>query len=642
MDSKLLKPALCLPGLVAIGVFLSVLGAGFVYDDIVLLRDNPFMHSWKGIIEAFKLPYWQISGDERVSTGYYRPIGGALLVLLYQIGDGSPFFFHLASILLHGACSVLVASLALRLSWPTSAAWAAGLLFAVHGAHVETVAWISAIPDLLATMFCLLAIRQWLSGGFIWAAVWLGCGLISKEASIGVGIFFFFDALRRKEWKQSFPPLAMAAGAVWLMRAIAFQSPLAGLDIAGTHFMLGPWHTALMSLGLIAKYVSFLFWPWPHSPFPALNVAAGPTDFSVWAPALAGVFLLTGIARIWWKKSREHAWVRVALGLCFAALLPVLNTKMLGVFPFQERYLYLSSVGFCLAVAWLMFGRPRRTKKISALFGTLVLLQTSSTLLAIPKWKNETVFFNWACQQSPESMVSWMGAGRVALENSQGAYEGTKTRIQQAVNALKFYQRALKVDSAVWMVSRIDREYANTGQGDALFLAGDYPQAELVYQETLRGYPESAAARIGLAHCKTRRGEELTKSAREKGSQSEVKKARRLWEESLTLYEEAAGIFSSLVVPIHGQGACLAFLGRLEEALPFLEKAFSMEPANFEFGRGLAEVQATLFRFHFARQTLEELLSHNPGAPWAMDVRQTVESLRVMQSEFLKEGTYRP
>ena len=151
------------------------------------------MQSWKGVFEAFQIPYWQISGDERVSAGYYRPMGGALLVLLYQIGDGSPFLFHLASIFLHGACSVLVASLALRLSWPTTAAWAAGLLFAVHGAHVEAVAWISAIPDLLATMFSLLAIRQWISGGFVWAAVWLGCGLISKEASIGVGIFFFFN-----------------------------------------------------------------------------------------------------------------------------------------------------------------------------------------------------------------------------------------------------------------------------------------------------------------------------------------------------------------------------------------------------------------------------------------------------------------
>ena len=623
MDSGLLKHPFFLPGLCAVAIFANILGADFVYDDITLIKENPFMDSWASITEAFRLPYWRITGDERNWTSYYRPIGGALLVILNQIGGGSPAPFHATSLLLHLACTLLVTGLALQLQWPRRVAIAAGTLFALHGVHVEAVAWISALPDLLATFFGLLALRAWLRPHYFKAAFWLGLAMLSKEAAIGVAFLFLFDTLRqaRQRWLLQLAPCAVAALLVWTLRAWAFESPWAGLNISGTQFGLSTLHLTLISFGLIFQSIAFLLWPWPHAPFPTIRVAATPMDFEIWGPALGGGILLFGAAFVWWKHGKSNPLVRVAIGLLFFSLLPVLNTKLLGAYPFQERYLYLASAGFSLLLAHFFFGRRAPGHATTLIFTLLLVLNGTSTLANTPKWSTEKVFFNWACEASPESMTSWMGAARVHLEKAQVSIPSTSTRIQESLTALQLYQKALAVNSAEWMVLRVDREGANSGQGDALFLAGDFEQAEMVYKTTLKGYPESPYARIGYANCLTRRGEIH-------GQEGNRVKAEELWEKALTYYSKAEELRRTLIVAVQGQGMCLAFLGRYEEALPFLERAFQHSPENAEFARSLAEVHASLGRFHFARQALEQHLRVFPESPMAFDFREAIEELR--------------
>src|SRR5208283_6075910 len=64
--------------------------------------------------------------------------------------------FHLASLLLHAAVVVMLFLFAERLFRDRGVAFGAAGLFALHPVHVESVAWISAVPDLEVTFFYLL------------------------------------------------------------------------------------------------------------------------------------------------------------------------------------------------------------------------------------------------------------------------------------------------------------------------------------------------------------------------------------------------------------------------------------------------------------------------------------------------------
>ena len=62
-----------LAGIVA---FIPILGAGFVYDDLELLRDNLSLRRWSFLWEGFLQPMWDMAADPRKQAGgFYRPVG---------------------------------------------------------------------------------------------------------------------------------------------------------------------------------------------------------------------------------------------------------------------------------------------------------------------------------------------------------------------------------------------------------------------------------------------------------------------------------------------------------------------------------------------------------------------------------------
>jgi hypothetical protein len=88
--------------------------------------------------------------------------GNALATLSHmldcEIYGLRPWGHHLTSVLLHAANTVLVFLVLLRM---TGAVWRSACvaaLFAVHPAHVESVAWVAERKDVLSSCFYLLAI----------------------------------------------------------------------------------------------------------------------------------------------------------------------------------------------------------------------------------------------------------------------------------------------------------------------------------------------------------------------------------------------------------------------------------------------------------------------------------------------------
>jgi len=616
--------ALWIPFLAALILFAPVLRGGFVYDDLLLLRDNPFIRSWSALWKGFALPFWEMVSQSRSEAGFYRPLVTGVFTLLQHAGGGDPLAFHAASWLLNAGCSLLVASLALRLGWRPWAALAAGLFFAAHGSHAEPVAWASSLPDLLAAFFSLLALRCAVSRKWLACALWLVPALLSKEVALGTWLLCLILALRGGPGRPARGALLLAPAALlYLLRTIAFSSPAAGFDLETTHFLLPLREEIGLSFHLIARYFGFLAWPWPHAPFRPLQLDVSYSR--LFSPSGVGLLLLAGGLTIWTRMLRRSSQALLPLGLLLFSLLPVLNTRSLGQYPFEERFLYLPSVGFVLLVAGLLVPRPGAGKGRSLLagivLGGLILGHAGSLERTLPHWKDESHLYQWAPVASPHSMQSFLGWGRIQLEAAQKMEPGSFSQQRAAAQAGKAYEQALAISPAHWFITMLDRKRGNLGLGDSLLIGGDLVSAEEVYRKILGRWPDEGLAHLELAVCLSREGLKALQQGREDP-------ARKKFEEALPHFDRALESLGPVGSALRGKGDALAYLQRNQEALPLLEQAAGLLPEDPELALDLASVDLALDRNFSARRVLEDFLERNPETSYRSQFLQQIEWLR--------------
>src|SRR5206468_12614965 len=106
---------------------------------------------------------------------HYQPLSLTTLGLDYVVWGMNPFGYHLTTLILHGANSVVFYYVSLRLfslldatpstrkthALPVAAALSA-LFFAIHPLRVESVAWATERRDVVSGLFFLLTILYYL------------------------------------------------------------------------------------------------------------------------------------------------------------------------------------------------------------------------------------------------------------------------------------------------------------------------------------------------------------------------------------------------------------------------------------------------------------------------------------------------
>ena len=83
-------------------VHLPSLGGELVYDDMLMVAQNPMLQDWGSIGQAFQGAYWDfLDPDQASRIGYWRPLTAVALTLGWSLGDGAPGAFHGLSIAVH-------------------------------------------------------------------------------------------------------------------------------------------------------------------------------------------------------------------------------------------------------------------------------------------------------------------------------------------------------------------------------------------------------------------------------------------------------------------------------------------------------------------------------------------------------------
>lgn len=343
--------------LAAAAAYVPTLPAYFIGDDFGLIRvlhGKPLGHFFSLFTGSWTDNIYGVRPDE------LRPF----IALAYQVdarfGAGSPLPYHVGSVVLHVGCSLLVWALARVAAGATrTGALLSGLLFAVHPAHSEAVAWISGRADSIPALFYLgafLAYAAWRrrpSVPLLAASVALSfCALFSKQSAITLPfVLLAYEALveRRRgrplgRWLIPVAPFAVLTAGYLVLRQVLFGNYV---------------REQLLSFGLLRAFLRRQ----PAYVDALLTPAVVPVD----AVTTRGLVLLVlaaaaaiAMAVSWWRHP-EPSRERGAL-FFFGPVWYVATVGPLLVTYFSPRHLYLPSAGLAIAAGALLdlIARGRR------------------------------------------------------------------------------------------------------------------------------------------------------------------------------------------------------------------------------------------------------------------------------------------
>lgn len=325
-------------------LYSRALSFGFTYldDNALILNNIGNLKTWAIIPRAFTHDVFFSSGG-----AFYRPLLTLSLALDAHTGGTLPFAYHLSNILIHLAAAILLFRLFLRLDYGKGLSLFSALIFTVHPALSQAVAWVPGRNDSLAAVFVILSFTQFirfLSGDpGKWAAYALhlfffGLALLTKEAAAVIPAAFLLYALLlspKRPFSALLPELAgwLAVLALWhTLRSLVLGIPGIPPDAAA----LSIW----TNLPAFLQYAGKALLPLNLSVMPALRDTT-----SVYGLLAAGAVVCSLILR------RPRNGMRVVFGFCWFAifLLPalIMNSPTTEDFMFEHR-LYIPLAGLLL------------------------------------------------------------------------------------------------------------------------------------------------------------------------------------------------------------------------------------------------------------------------------------------------------
>lgn len=478
--------------LVAVAAYANALGNGFAYDDELIVETNPVVTQgqWGKIAGG---PYWQ-PGDGQGTL--FRPLTTAVFTAQWKLWRGDPLGFHAVNAAVHALVTLGV----LALFWimlPPPGAVAGGVFFAIHPVHVEAVANVVGLAELLAALMVVAACLLYLRGAE-WSPPLRGlralglvvlylAGLAAKEIAVTLpGLLVLLEVFQPGGWREVKKRLVREAP-VYLSMGVALLAYLAwrgsvlgsigGEDAAPVFYGVSDVERILTAVSVWPEYLRLLIVPLAlsvdYGP-PVLAISRGVTP-EVVAGALVMAALLTAVV----LGALRNPPLAVGVAWLAVAVLPVSNL----IFPvgvlLAERVLYLPSVGAALAVAagagWLLSHPRARTRQIAALVLPVVaVVLFARTVTRNPVWLSTFTVIESLNEDHPESFLAhWKRADGLA---SVGMTEEARANYEVAV-ALSPGHYGLLCAAADFMYKSGDARRSEELLLQALSVLPDQPNA---------------------------------------------------------------------------------------------------------------------------------------------------------------------
>jgi len=490
--------------------YYSTLAGDFVYDDPILIGDNPLVTGADAdLATIFQSEFFGGGGG---ASGFYRP----LMVLVYRMEFSlfglDPFWFHLVTVITHAGGAIVLFLLMRTLGIPLLIALGGGLFFALHPVNVESVAWIAAGANATAFLFMglslLFTVRFARGSSPHWKSpdLWLGVGalipaLLAKETALVVPAAAFLllsGRLRGQRHRQAgrllfFMPFLIVAALFVFVHVLVVSGAEDDLLFHGRGTTL---ERMVTFLECVPAYMKLFFWP------TGLNIARpirlAESGLSV--PVLAGgaILLLALSLLAWsWKRGERDFLLGAALLvftlLSVSTMIPIAYSFREMDFPFFERYLYVASAGLALLGAAALkrvashLTRPLVAWPAGVLAGSAIVILGLATHGRCDEWRDDVSLFTTAVERYPASPVLNLNKG-FSLQ-----------RVRRHSEAIKAFQKAALYDPTLTM--------ARVNEAISLNEIGATAKAEAILREILHAEPDNQQALRVLATILAWRGE---------------------------------------------------------------------------------------------------------------------------------------
>lgn len=347
--------------LLGLAIFAPALRGQFVSDDLGYIVTNPYLHQLN--LENL-LALLDPRGEPALYTANWAPLHLLAHALEWSLWGPDTAGYHAVNILLHALVSALLVALFSRQGFSRAASSLAGLVFLVHPANVEAVAWIFQLKTVLALALATGALlahprRPWL-GTLLFALA-----LLSKASALfalPVAAVFAWTARDPEDgWRVHWRWLGLWA----LVFALYAWPQFFAFERVGQAGDLYPdaWVQARTMAAIGVRYLAMVATSYGTAAFHEPARALSWLD-PWWLAGLAAGVLLAGRCVFTLVRQREEAawWVWAA-----AAYAPI-SQVFPFLYPMADRYLYMILPGLMGAAmlvgreAWTWLEPPLRSR----------------------------------------------------------------------------------------------------------------------------------------------------------------------------------------------------------------------------------------------------------------------------------------
>jgi tetratricopeptide (TPR) repeat protein len=575
--------------LLTLAVFFQVRTFGYVnYDDGDYVMSN--RHVQEGLTgEQIK---WAFTTGHAAN---WHPLTWMSHMLDFQLFGKNPGLHHLTSLGLH---LLNVVSLLVLLYQMTGNVWRSAFvtaMFALHPVHVESVAWLSERKDVLSGLFWFLTMLAYVryvrskSNSGLWygfALAAFALGLMAKPMLVTLPCVLLLIDL----WPLQRLPLDAEGRPRLISRRtgllILEKLPFLGLAMAssvatflvqrkgGAVATMESFSLGSRMLNCFVSYVRYagkIFWPTDLAVLYPL-----PPAWPIWLVILGISFTLVILALSisWW---RSKPYFTVGMLWFFGTLVPVIGLVQVGIQSMADRYTYIPSIGFTLAVMWLLcdlVGRVVSGRWIMASLGVLAVVGCLPlTYRQTQYWADSEALFRRTVTVTDRNYLAWNNLG----------FSLPKSKSEEAIEC---YRKSIEINPVY--------TDALNNLGHALAEKGKFQEALPFYQRALQQEPKHADVNNNFGNALSELGQ--------------PDQAIHFYQIALATNPDHADAHNNL-------GIALAMQGKLDEAMPHLLRAIALDPGKASAHSNLGNAYAVQHKLSEAMAQYQEALRLKADEP---------------------------